>query len=180
MTFNGHWTAYFDPETGQTVSAFAYDELLQTNGGYDVFAFFRNYQHSTSRDGQGNLCQPSYGGGWNVIAAFDPSAEEIRVRSYRIEDVDNDCTHDGVPASAADLQTDRSLPETILSYSFPDTRPAAFDNCSKMRRACDAILPEHVKRLTFALAPGLGVPCATSWVCARFGIDRAFSRCQRR
>jgi hypothetical protein len=129
MTFNGHWIGYIDAETGGFVKARAYDELLQTNGGLDVFAFFRNYQGEHSQDGQGVNCQPFYGGGWNVIAAFDPSAGEIRVRSYRIEDVDNDCTHDGVPASAADLQTDKYLPETTLSYAFPDTRPASLDNC---------------------------------------------------
>jgi hypothetical protein len=129
MTFNGHWTGYIDPDTGGSVTAREYDDVLQTNGGLDVFAFFRNYQGLGSSDGQGNSCQPSYGAGWNVIAAFDPGAQEIRVRSYRIEDVDNDCTHDGVPASAAALQTDRYLPETVLSYAFPDTRPASLDNC---------------------------------------------------
>jgi hypothetical protein len=129
MTFNGHWIGYIDPDTGGTVQAREYDELLQTNGGLDVFGFFRNYQGFSSRDGEGNLCQPHYGGGWNVIAAFDPGAQEIRVRSYRIEDVDDDCTHDGVPAGSAELQTDWGLPETVLSYDFPDTRPASLDNC---------------------------------------------------
>jgi hypothetical protein len=129
MTFNGHWTGYTDPDTGKVIQAREYDELLQTDGGFDVFAFFRNYQGMPNRDAAGNLCLPAYGGGWLVIAAFDPGAQEIRVRSYRIDDVDDDCTHDGTPADAADLETDWGLPETVLAYDFPDTRPPSLDNC---------------------------------------------------
>ena len=78
----------------------------------------------------GAWLQPQgYGGGWTVIAAFDPSAQEIRVRSYRIEDIDNDCSHDGVPATTEALQKDLRGPQTVVSYSFPDARPASLDNC---------------------------------------------------
>lgn len=119
LTFNGHWTS-----PGREA-----DVTKQRGPLPPVYGFFRNYQGVGSRDANGDFCPVGYGGGWNVIAVFDPAAGEIRVRSYRIEDTDNDCTHDGTPAPPAALETDRELPETVIAYSFPDTRPASLDNC---------------------------------------------------
>jgi hypothetical protein len=32
---------------------------------------------------------PDYGNGWNVVAVFDPDANQVRIRSYRIDDAEN-------------------------------------------------------------------------------------------
>lgn len=128
MTFNGHWTAILD-ENGQPVSIREADAALQTGAGLTAHGLFRNYQGFGSSDGNGTACVGSYGGGWNVMVVFDPGAEEIRVRSFRIDDVDDDCTHDGVPALPAALDMDVGFPEETFAYTFPDARPESLDNC---------------------------------------------------
>lgn len=128
MTFNGHWTALLDVN-GQPVQIREANATLQTDGGLTAHGLFRNYQGFASSDENGDACVGSYGGGWNVMAVFDPGAQEIRVRSFRIDDVDNDCSHDGVPAAPADLEMDVGFPEQTFSYAFPDARPASLDNC---------------------------------------------------
>ncbi len=128
LSFNGHWTGYLDDD-GNPRSVQEANAVLSTSSGLDVFAFFRNYQGLPNVDANGVPCEKRLGGGWNVIAVFDPGAQEIRVRSYRIEDVDNDCSHDGVPATTEALQKDLRGPQTVVSYSFPDARPASLDNC---------------------------------------------------
>ncbi len=128
LTFNGHWTSVIDDNSNPR-SAREADAVLSTNSGLDVFAFFRNYQGVPHFDRNAVACPKHYGGGWNAIAVFDPGAREIRVRSYRIEDVDNDCSHDGAPADPADLQMDLQGPQSIVHYDFPDARPDALDNC---------------------------------------------------
>ena len=118
MTLNGHGTS----------STREAEWVIPTTSGVDVFAMFRNYQSFGSSYGDGGI--PSEGDGWNVIIAFDPDAGEIRVRSYRIDDVDMDGSYDGVPAATADLEMDfAGRPEVIFSYAFPDTRPPSLDNC---------------------------------------------------
>jgi hypothetical protein len=117
-TFNGHHTA---PQEA--------DFTTSTGSGVDVYSFFRNYQGSpTTSYGNGGLATQQ--DGWNAIAVFDPEAGQVRIRSYRIEDVDDDGTHDGVPEATANLDTDfKGRPEVVVEYAFPDTRPASLDNC---------------------------------------------------
>ena len=63
--------------------------------------------------------------GWNVIAVFDPDVQRVRVRSYRIDDVDNyaeppvDYLHEGPPAPTECFETDQDgLPERVLAWDF--------------------------------------------------------------
>lgn len=128
MTFNGHWTALLD-ETGQPVQIREANASLQTGAGLTSYGSFRNYQGFGSSDASGVACNGSYGGGWNVMVVFDPGAQEIRVRSFRIDDTDDDCTHDGTPAAPAQLDMDVGLPEQVFPYAFPDARPPSLDNC---------------------------------------------------
>lgn len=121
LTFNGHWVAAAG-EDGRMRSAREADAVHPTASGLPVHAFFRNYQGLGNQDRSGKACAASYGNGWNVIAAFDPPAGEIRVRTYRIEDADDDCTHDGVPADPLRLRADWRLPEARIAYGFPDAR----------------------------------------------------------
>lgn len=89
-------------------------------GGPPTWAFLRDYQKF------GLAGQPdAYGAGWNVIAAFDPDAEQVRVRSYRIDDVDNyavppiDFLHEGPAAPTECFETDQGgLPERIIAWNF--------------------------------------------------------------
>lgn len=127
MTWNGHWTSVMDEE-GQTTIIREADATFQNQAGLAVHSFFRNYQGVAGRSAGGTFCERT-GGGWNVIAAFDPEADEIRVRSYRIEDTDNDCTHDGTPAAPSALQKNFGGPPITIPWAFPDTRPGSLDNC---------------------------------------------------
>ena len=91
-----------------------------------VHAFLRNFQIES--DGAGR----PYGGGWNLVAAFDPDAGEIRVRSYRIDDTDAyadppvDHDHDGTPAATECFDTDwAAFGERVIAYDFaPPPVPA--------------------------------------------------------
>jgi hypothetical protein len=86
------------------------DFRIERSRGPPVQAFLRNFQS------QGPPGPPdpthAYGAGWNVIAAFDPDAGEVRVRSYRIDDVESyadpplDRRHRGVPAPTECLDVD--------------------------------------------------------------------------
>ena len=69
--------------------------------------------------------QDNYGVGWNVIAVFDPAAEQVRIRSYRIDDVEAyadppvNHLHVGEPAPTECFDTDqRGFPERIISWDF--------------------------------------------------------------
>jgi hypothetical protein len=121
MTVNGHHT----PAPGVRENEWT----IQTASGYSVHSIYRNYQGDVGA-GYGDGGVPSEGDGWNVILVFDPDASEIRVRSYRIDDIDMDGTYDGIPASTLDLDMDyMGRPEVTFSYAFPDTRPESLDNC---------------------------------------------------
>jgi hypothetical protein len=94
-----------------------------------VWAFLRNYQ-LIDQGLAGNADR--YGVGWNVVAAFDPDAREVRVRSYRIDDVENyavppvSYAHVGAPAPTECLQTDQNgVAERVISWNFqvPMTTP---------------------------------------------------------
>ncbi len=113
------------------------DYTIQRPGaGPPTWAFLRNFQRvDQGLPGDGDR----YGVGWNVVAVFDPDAGQVRVRSYRIDDVDNyatppvDYLHDGEPAPTECFETDEGgVPERILPWDFsgrsadaPGLSPAA-------------------------------------------------------
>jgi hypothetical protein len=107
------------------------DEWLRTTAaGYDVFAAVRNYAGGWYPKGWSDGGIASEGNGWNAIAVFDPDAEEIRVRSYRIDDTDADGTYDGVPEATENLDMDfNGRPPVTIPFTFADTRPESLDNC---------------------------------------------------
>ncbi len=121
MTFNAN---------GSSLGAREDEWVINTPLGYDVLGVFRNYAGAPPPAGWADGGAPAENNGWNAIAVFDPDAGEIRVRSYRIDDTDADGSYDGVPEATANLDMDFSgRPEVIVSYPFPDTRPASLDNC---------------------------------------------------
>lgn len=130
LGFNGH----FDPNPGTTKPL----KKQPMIGSETVNLFMRNYMFTESFDSNGTSCGAAYGDGWNVIAVFDPGAQEIRIREYQIEDLDDDCTHDGTPDLSFNpmtgppeiRRTDLLKPPETISYDFPDARPASYDNCS--------------------------------------------------
>jgi len=86
------------------------DFTVPREHGPPVFGFLRNFQNAgIPGDREPG---PRYGAGWNVIAAFDPDAREVRVRSYRIDDVESyadplrNRLHRGEPAPTECLDTD--------------------------------------------------------------------------
>jgi hypothetical protein len=74
MVFSGH---VLKPATQA-------DFTIERVEGPPVHGFLRNFQNA----GIPGIEDPAhhYGAGWNVVAAFDPEAGEVRVRSYRIDD----------------------------------------------------------------------------------------------
>jgi hypothetical protein len=120
MTINGHYL-------GSREEEWEISRLIAPN----VFAVFRNYQSLDSSYGDGG--EIDEGDGWTVFMVFDPGEEEIRIHSYRIEDLDDDGTHDGVPRSPQELDADfNGRPPTVFNYEFPDAWPASFDNCPEV------------------------------------------------
>lgn len=101
------------------------DYTIPRTAGPPVWAFLRNYQW-TELGLPGN--EDLYGVGWNVVAVFDPDAQQVRVRSYRIDDVDAyanppvDYDHDGAPAATECFDTDQGgIGERIVSWDFKAT-----------------------------------------------------------
>lgn len=105
------------------------DYTIARTDGPPVWAFLRNYQDispsAKHRKTTNASAVKAYGDGWNVIAAFDPDAGEVRVRSYRIDDVaayadpPENLEHRGAPAPTACLDTDQGgVPERVLSWDF--------------------------------------------------------------
>ena len=110
MAFAGHVTS--SPQEDFTFSR---------TGAPDIAGFLRNYQTADIF----GVPNSNYGGGWNIIAAFDPEADEIRVRSYRIDDTNAyadppiDYEHTGTPAATECLMTDRqTLGERTIPFVF--------------------------------------------------------------
>ena len=98
------------------------DYTIARDGAPPVWAFLRNYQNRAR--GAPDPAQ-FYGAGWNVIAVFDPDAGEVRVRSYRIDDVAAyadpplNFDHAGAPAPTECLDTDESgWGERVISWDF--------------------------------------------------------------
>jgi hypothetical protein len=133
MATGGHFTycaecAESDTDTDLTAS------------GLPVYALFRNWQCATNDElpyVYGNACGDGVPeatnqlNGWNTVMVFDPAAQEIRIRSYRINDTTpGDQVYTGVPEAAANLDMDyNGRPEIRFSYAFPDARPEWLDNC---------------------------------------------------
>jgi hypothetical protein len=72
LALNGHWL-------GST----ARNRSEARPDGTQVHRLLRNYQ-AVKPAADPSYPAPFHGDGWNVIAAFDPDAGELRVRSYRI------------------------------------------------------------------------------------------------
>jgi hypothetical protein len=98
------------------------DYTIPRKAGAPVWAFLRNFQR-VQLDLPG--LEDRYGVGWNVVAVFDPDAEQVRVRSYRIDDVENYATppvnydHVGTPQLTECLEMDQGgVGERILEWDF--------------------------------------------------------------
>ena len=98
------------------------DYTIPRKAGPPVWAFLRNFQR-VQLDLPG--LADRYGVGWNVVAVFDPDAEQVRVRSYRIDDVENyadppiNYDHVGTPEATECLETDQGgVGERIISWDF--------------------------------------------------------------
>jgi hypothetical protein len=118
MTVNGHW-----------ISNTANHHVETTSQQADVVSVFRNFQ-TTGYLGLG------YGDGWNTIAVVDPDQGQLRLRSYRIDDVDSYrtrwMTQRGMPASL-DHSHDGVLEETgALDRDY---------ECGTNPEACEVVLP---------------------------------------
>ena len=97
--------------------------IARPGDGPPTWAFLRDFQ-AIDQGLAGDADR--YGSGWNVIAVFDPDAQQVRVRSYRIDDVENyaesppvDYSHDGEPAPTECFDTDQGgVGERILDWDF--------------------------------------------------------------
>ena len=132
--FGGHFTG---TSGGFTARGF-------NTAGDIVQRWMRNYQSTTSYGDSSVVGQKD---GWIDMFVLDPMNDELRMRSYRIDDEDGDDTYNGEPQDPTLLDVDfnsGSLPvnvETIIPFEFNDTRPASDDNCSTVynpdqRTAC--------------------------------------------
>ena len=99
------------------------DYTIARNGaGPPLWAFLRNFQRvDLGQTGDADR----YGVGWNVIAVFDPDTSQVRVRSYRIDDVESyaqppvNLDHQGNPAATECFETDQGgVGERILPWNF--------------------------------------------------------------
>jgi hypothetical protein len=97
------------------------DFTFSRTGAPDIAGFLRNYQTAAIW----GVPASYYGAGWNIIAAFDPEADEIRVRSYRIDDTNAyadppiNYEHTGTPAATECLNMDRqTLGERTVPFVF--------------------------------------------------------------
>jgi hypothetical protein len=96
--------------------------IARAGGKPPVHAFLRDFQRiEYGLAGDTDM----YGIGWNVIAVFDPDAQEVRVRSYRIDDVENyavpptNYDHVGTPAATECLDTDENgVGERVIPWDF--------------------------------------------------------------
>jgi len=103
------------------------DFAIERAAGPPVQAFLRNYQSAGLQDAEqpSSRAPQNYGVGWNVIAAFDPDAGEVRVRSYRIDDVASrsepapERRHRGEPAATECLDMDQGgVGERAFKWPF--------------------------------------------------------------
>ncbi len=107
----------------------------QNASGDEVLLAFRNYQNASGGVGSGygngsDPACPSEGNGWIDMLIVDPERDEIRMRSYRIDDTDADLTYDGTPEATENLDRD-FCGEAAVTIAMPigDTRPIGEDNC---------------------------------------------------
>jgi hypothetical protein len=102
------------------------DYTIPRAGAPPVWGMMRNYQLVDLGIPGG---EDDYGVGWNVVAVFDPDAGQVRVRSYRIDDVEAyadppvDLLHVGQPAPTECFDSDQGgFPERIISWDFEAPR----------------------------------------------------------
>jgi len=102
------------------------DYTIPRDGAPPVWGMLRNYQQVDLGLSGG---EDNYGVGWNVIAVFDPDAEQVRIRSYRIDDEEAytdppvNYLHAGEPAPTECFETDQNgFPERIISWDFAPAR----------------------------------------------------------
>jgi hypothetical protein len=100
------------------------DFTFTRTGAPDIAGFFRNYQQANVF----GVPDSTYGGGWNLIAVFDPEADEVRVRSYRIDDTNAyanppiNFDHTGTPAPTECLLPDfLGLGERTVPFTFAES-----------------------------------------------------------
>lgn len=100
------------------------DYTIPRPGAPPVWGFLRNYQIIGEGEGE------TYGAGWNVIAVFDPDAEQVRVRSYRIDDDEAyaappvNLLHKGTPVRTECMDTDQGdFKERIIPWDFSVSEP---------------------------------------------------------
>ncbi|MEE2674714.1 MAG: hypothetical protein VX466_13015 [Myxococcota bacterium] len=103
------------------------DYTIPRNSGPPVWAFMRNYQR-IGLPGR----RDRYGVGWNAVAVFDPEAQQVRVRSYRIDDVESYAVppvnhdHRGEPAATECLETDQGgIGERVITWDFKTSDASA-------------------------------------------------------
>jgi hypothetical protein len=99
------------------------DFTLTRSGAPDIAGFLRNYQIASLA----GVPSSDYGVGWTVMAVFDPETDEVRVRSYRVDDTDAyadppiDYDHTGTPAPTECLDMDYAgVPERVVPFTFAE------------------------------------------------------------
>lgn len=102
------------------------DYTIPRAGGPPVWGMMRNYQLIDLGLPGG---KDNYGVGWNVISVFDPDAGQVRIRSYRIDDVEAyadppaNYLHTGEPAPTECFDSDQGgFPERVISWDFEPPR----------------------------------------------------------
>lgn len=123
------WNEVVDPYpqvfmafSGHVVSPSGQDDFTFTRtGASDIAGLLRNYQGVSIPGVPGS----NYGAGWTVMAVFDPGTDEIRVRSYRVDDTDAyaliDYDHTGSPEPTECLDMDYDgVTERIIPFTFAE------------------------------------------------------------
>ena len=98
------------------------DFTLTRTGAPDIAGVLRNYQQ-VSLPG---VSLSNYGVGWTVMAVFDPETDEVRIRSYRIDDTDAyaeiDYEHTGTPEPTECLDMDYlGVTERTVAFTFAES-----------------------------------------------------------
>ena len=100
------------------------DSMIPRTHHPPVIGAMRNYQTASLAQ----IPSQHYGVGWNVVAVFDPEASQVRIRSYRIDDVaaysdpPANFAHTAAPAPTECFDMDfESVTERIVPFDFEAT-----------------------------------------------------------